>query len=108
VEFGAEGVSVTRRLLGFGKQRSFTPQEIAGVRAIPAGWIHNGVAYWNVELRDRRERRYKLATALPARELAEDLAEHIVAAAALSQSRSSSGSSRMELEGELPADLRGG
>ena len=107
LEFSQEGVELTRRLCGFARRRRFAPQEIAGIRATSTGWIHNGVAYWSVELRDRQERRFKLVTSLMEEELAQRLAEHIVATVGVSQLRSSSKSSRHGTRGRVAGGLAG-
>ena len=108
LKYGTDGVKVDRCIAGVGKERRFTPVEIAAIDAVKSGMTYGETAYWNVELRDRQGKRHKLATAIPRRQLAERLAEEIAAMVGLSQSRSGSEASRMELESELPADLRGG
>lgn len=107
LEFGRHGVSVSRRIAGFGRDRSFAPSEIAAVSAVKSGMTYGETAYWNVELRDRQEQRHKLATAIPQRQHAQRLAEEVAAMVGLSETRSSSEASRMSLESELPAELRG-
>ena len=108
LEFGARGVSATRRIVGFGKERRFSPGQIASIDAVKSGMTYGNTTYWNVELHDRQGKRHKLATAIPRRQLAERLAEEIAVAVGLSQSRSGSKASRMSLESELPAELRRG
>lgn len=108
LEFSARGVTATRRIAGFGKEQRFSPEQIESVDAVKSGMAYGNTTYWNVELRDRQGKRHKLATAIPRRQLAERLAEEIAAAVGLSQSRSGSEASRMELESELPSELRRG
>lgn len=107
LQFGRHGVAVSRRIAGFGRDRSFDLPEIADVSAVKSGMTYGETTYWNVELRDRQGRRHKLATAIPQRQHAQRLAEEIAAMVGLSETRSSSGASRMSLESELPPELRG-
>ncbi len=108
LEYGARGVKYTRRIAGFGRERTVAPEEIASVTAIKSGVSSGATTYWKVELLERGGTRHTLATAIPKRQLAERLAEEIAAATGISQSRKGSEASRMELESELPAELRGG
>jgi hypothetical protein len=108
LQFGRHGVRVSRRIAGFGRDRSFAPQEIVDVSAAKSGMTYGETTYWNVELHDRQGKRHKLATAIPQRQQAERLAAEIAAMVGLSETRKSSEASRMRLESELPADLRGG
>jgi hypothetical protein len=108
LQFGIRGVAIARRVAGFGTEQRFEPREIARVTAVKSGMTYGSTVYWNVELHDRRGKRHKLATAIPRRQLAERLAEEIAAAVGLSTSRSDSQSSRMDVTGELPPELRRG
>ena len=106
LEFGARGVKYTRRVAGFGRERTVAPEEIASVTAIKSGVSSGATTYWKVELAEQSGARHTLATAIPKRQLAERLAEEIAAETGISQSRKGSEGSRMELESELPSELR--
>lgn len=107
LEFGARGVKYARRIAGFGRECIIAPEAVAAVTAIKSGMTYGDTAYWNVELRDRSGIRHTLATAIPRRQLAERLATEIATTVGISETRSSSKGSRMSLESELPAELRG-
>ncbi|WP_172991788.1 DUF3592 domain-containing protein [Lacipirellula parvula] len=108
LEFGSHGVKYTRQIAGIGRERSVAAENISSVTATKSGMSSNTTTYWKVELLERGGACHTLVTAIPKRQLAERLAEEIAAATGISQSRKGSGCSRMELESELPADLRGG
>ena len=106
LEFSPRGVNYTRRIAGFGRKRSVASEDVVSVTAEKTGMSSNTTTYWKVELTDRAGVRHKLATTIPRRQLAERLAAEIEAMVGLSQTRSSSESSRIKLESELPAELR--
>lgn len=107
LEFSPRGVNYTRRIAGFGRKRSVAPEDVVSVAAEKTGMSSNATTYWKVELTDRAGVRHKLATTIPRRQLAERLAAEIETMVGLSQTRSSSESSRINLESELPPELRG-
>lgn len=106
LEFSPRGVNYTRRIAGFGRKRSVASGDVVSVIAKKSGMSSGTTTYWKVELTDRAGVRHKLATTIPRRQLAERLAAEIEAMVGLSQKRSSSESSRIKLESELPAELR--
>jgi hypothetical protein len=107
LEFSPRGVNYTRRIAGIGRKRSVASEDVVSVTAEKTGMSSNTTTYWKVELTDRAGVRHKLATTIPRRQLAERLAAEIEAMVGLSQTRSSSESSRINLESELPPELRG-
>lgn len=106
LEFGGRGVKYIRRIFGIGHAFSIPSENIERVAAVRSDPIARREGQWHIELRTLLGARHVVAMEIPRQLAAKKLAEEIAAAVGLSQSRKGSGTSRMELESELPTKLR--
>jgi hypothetical protein len=106
LEFGPHGVTREWRVLTFHRRREFRPREIADIRVKSSGGQFGKSVYREVELKTTANKTYTLAPMIPNGGDAERLALEIREAIRPSGSRSEKPASSMELESELPEELR--
>jgi hypothetical protein len=107
LSFGADGVTSDTRLMGFGRPRSFRPEEIRSLAVDRSGTTFGSRAYRQVTLQSVSGGQRVLVSEIAREADAQALAEEIRRAVGLSESRTQEGRQRMSLEGELPPDLAG-
>jgi hypothetical protein len=106
LEFGPHGVAREWRVLAFHGRREFRPREIADIRVKRSGGQFGKSVYREVELATTANKAYTLAPMIPNGGDAERLALEIREAIRPRGSRSEDRALAMELESELPEELR--